>query len=286
MEYIIDTKDLTFSYLQENEPPRKVLNGISLKIPAGQFLAVLGQNGSGKSTLAKHFNAILLPEGGSVAVLGIDTRDEERLYDIRQNVGMVFQNPDNQIVATIVEEDVAFALENIGVRPDDIRRRVDEALKTVGMYEYRHHAPHQLSGGQKQRVAIAGVIAMRPRCIVLDEPTAMLDPRGRREVMETILRLNRREGVTVVLITHFMNEAVQAGRVVVIDGGSVLLDGTPREVFSNVALLKSVGLDVPQATELADELRKAGVRLPEGILTAEECVEAISKLLEGSACRS
>lgn len=285
MEYIIKTEDLEFSYPQEDETLKKVLCGINLCIPEGQFLAVLGHNGSGKSTLAKHFNAILLPGGGTAWVLGIDTRDEQRIYDIRQNVGMVFQNPDNQIVATIVEEDVAFALENMGVPPAEIRTRVDDALKTVGMYEFRNHAPHQLSGGQKQRVAIAGIIAMQPRCLVLDEPTAMLDPRGRREVMETILRLNRRQKVTVVLITHYMDEAVQADRVVVIEHGEIIVDGTPREVFSNVSLLKSVGLDVPQAAELVAELKKAGVELPAGILTSDECVAALSKLLEESRCQ-
>ena len=285
MENIIEAENVTYTYSQENGPGRKALDGVSLRVPEGQFLAVLGHNGSGKSTLAKHFNAILLPQTGTVRVLGIDTREEDRIYDIRQNVGMVFQNPDNQIVATIVEEDVAFGLENLGVDPPEIRRRVDEALRDVGMYEYRDHAPHQLSGGQKQRVAIAGLLAMRPRCLVLDEPTAMLDPRGRREVLDTVLRLNRREKVTVVLITHFMNEAVQADRVVVMDRGSIVSDGAPREVFGNVSLLRSVGLDVPQATELVDELRKCGLNLPEDVLTAEECVKVLSKLLEESHCR-
>ena len=280
LNYIIETKGLEFSYRQEDETFKKVLDNINITIPEGQFLAILGRNGSGKSTLAKQFNAILLPDGGAVYVMGIDTRDESRIYDIRQNVGMVFQNPDNQIVATIVEEDVAFALENMGVAPAEIRLRVDEALKTVGMYEYRSHAPHQLSGGQKQRVAIAGLLAMHPKCLVLDEPTAMLDPKGRREVIDTVMRLNREDKVTVVLITHFMNEAVQADRVVVIDRGAIVIDGTPKEVFSNITLLKSAGLDVPQTTELVDELRKSGIDLPEGILTVEECVNAISKYLE------
>ena len=286
MNDIVITKDLEFWYQNEQNEKNTVLHDISLSIPEGQFVTVLGRNGSGKSTLAKHFNAILLPCGGSVTVLGIDTSDESRIYDIRQNVGMVFQNPDNQIVATIVEEDVAFALENLGVAPEEIRRRVDEALKTVGMYEYRNHAPHQLSGGQKQRVAIAGVIAMQPKCIVLDEPTAMLDPKGRREVMETILRLNRENNVTVVLITHFMNEAVQADRVVVIDKGRILLDGSPKKVFSNTLTLKSAGLDVPQATELVYELKKCGLELPDDVLTAEECVDVLSKVLEGASCQS
>ena len=288
MEYpfIIEADHIEYAYPQEEGPGKKALDGVSMRVPEGQFVAVLGHNGSGKSTFAKHLNAILLPQGGQVRVLGIDTREESRIYDIRQNVGMVFQNPDNQIVATVVEEDVAFALENIGVPTDEIRRRVDEALKAVGMYEYRNHAPHQLSGGQKQRVAIAGIIAMHPKCLVLDEPTAMLDPRGRREVMDTVLRLNRQEKVTVVLITHFMNEAVQADRVVVMDHGAVISDGTPKEVFRNIALLKSVGLDVPQVTELVHELRKTGLRLPEDILTVDECIRALSAILEESNCRS
>jgi energy-coupling factor transport system ATP-binding protein len=256
-----------------------VLKGLDLTIPAGQFVAVLGHNGSGKSTLAKHFNAILLPTEGDVVVCGINTKDEDRLFDIRQQVGMVFQNPDNQIVATIVEEDVAFALENLGVPPDEIRRRVDDALKEVDMYEYREHAPHQLSGGQKQRVAIAGILAMRPDFIVLDEPTAMLDPKGRSEVIRTIKELNRNFGTTVVLITHYMEEAVQADRVVVVDSGKILRDGTPKEVFSEVELLKSVGLDVPQVTELVYELRKEGIDLPQDILTEDECYQALKKLL-------
>jgi energy-coupling factor transport system ATP-binding protein len=284
LENIIEAINLSFSYMQDDDPI-KALDNINFKVPEGQFVAVLGHNGSGKSTLAKHFNAILLPESGSVSVMGIDTRDEERIYDIRQNVGMVFQNPDNQIVATIVEEDVAFALENIGVPPAEIRLRVDDALKTVGMYEYRNHAPHQLSGGQKQRVAIAGIIAMHPKCLVLDEPTAMLDPKGRREVMETVLRLNKKEKVTVVLVTHFMDEAVRADRVVVMENGSIIIDGKPREVFGNITLLKSVGLDVPQAAELCYELRKCGIRLPDDILTVDECVNALSKLLEESRCQ-
>lgn len=282
---ILKTENLEFTYSYDNGTENKVLNGISLEVPSGQFLAVLGRNGSGKSTLAKHFNAVLLPSGGKVYALGIDTSDEARIYDIRQNVGMVFQNPDNQIVATIVEEDVAFALENLGVPPDEIRRRVDEALLEVGMYEFRNHAPHQLSGGQKQRVAIAGIIAMRPRCIVLDEPTAMLDPRGRREVINTVMKLNKQEKITIVLITHFMNEAVLADRVAVIDHGSIILDGAPRSVFSNISLLKSVGLDVPQAAELIYEINKCGGNLPVNVLTAEECADALSNLLEVSHCR-
>lgn len=277
---LIRAEQLRFVYEKEEGPGTLVLDGIDFKVQKGEFVAVLGHNGSGKSTLAKHFNAILLPTDGKVTVDGIDTKDEERLFDIRQKVGMVFQNPDNQIVATIVEEDVAFAPENLGVEPEEIRRRVDDALREVDMYEYRLHAPHQLSGGQKQRVAIAGIIAMRPECIVLDEPTAMLDPRGRREVMRTIRRLNREHGTTVVLITHYMDEAVQADRVAVVDGGKILLEGSPKEVFSNVSILKDVGLDVPQVTELAFELRKSGVNLPIDILTADECVAQLARILE------
>ncbi len=257
----------------------RVLDDVSLSIPEGQFLAVLGHNGSGKSTLAKHFNGILLPESGKVTVDGIDTADEKRIYDIRQTVGMVFQNPDNQIVATIVEEDVAFALENLGVPPDEIRKRVDEALKTVDMYEYREHSPHQLSGGQKQRVAIAGIIAMRPRCIVLDEPTAMLDPKGRKEIMKTVKYLNREHGITAVLITHYMEEAAQADRVVVIDKGKILLDDVPKKIFSQVELLKSVGLDVPQTVELMYGLRKSGLDVPIDLLSEDECADYLFEML-------
>ena len=253
---------------------------MSLDVQPGEFVAVLGHNGSGKSTLAKHFNAILLPTSGTVYVGGIDTKEEERLYEIRQTAGMVFQNPDNQLVATIVEEDVAFALENLGVPPDEIRSRVDESLKAVGMYDYKEHSPHQLSGGQKQRIAIAGIIAMRPKCIVLDEPTAMLDPQGRKEVLRTIRQLGSQFGITVVLITHYMDEAAQCDRVVVVDNGKIILDGGPRQVFSHVEELKNVGLDVPQVTELAWLLRKDGYQLPDDILFEEECVQAIEKLLE------
>ncbi len=276
----IETKNITFRYqTEENTASQPVLDGITLTINRGGFVAILGHNGSGKSTLAKHFNAILLPEGGKVYIDEIDTADEERVYDIRQRVGMVFQNPDNQIVATVVEEDVAFSLENLGVAPAEIRERVDEALTSVGMYELRERAPHQLSGGQKQRVAIAGIIAMRPAYIVLDEPTAMLDPSGRREVLKTIRRLNRDYGITVVLITHYMDEAAKADRVVVMDNGRVVLDNTPREVFKNMALLKEIGLDVPQPTELAAELRAAGLTLPDDLLFVDECAEAIATLL-------
>lgn len=280
MEKMIVTKNITFSYTPEEQNAKIVLDDISLTVNQGELVAVLGHNGSGKSTLAKHFNAILLPQGGTVYVKGMDTQDESKLFEIRQNVGMVFQNPDNQIVATIVEEDVAFALENVGIEPKEIRKRVDEALKTVGMYEYREHAPHQLSGGQKQRIAIAGIIAMRPNCIVLDEPTAMLDPKGRREVIDTIRTLNRDFGITVLLITHYMDEAAKCNRVVVVDNGQVLLDSTPKDVFSHVSLLKKVGLDVPQATELMFELRKAGYSLPIDVIDETECIETLADLIE------
>ncbi|MEG0614237.1 MAG: energy-coupling factor transporter ATPase [Oscillospiraceae bacterium] len=282
MENIIEAKNVQFHYsneFEEDVPIKEILKDISIDIKKGEFVAVLGHNGSGKSTLAKHFNAILLPCGGSVLVGGIDTKDEEKLFDIRQKIGMVFQNPDNQIVATIVEEDVAFALENMGVEPSEMRKRVDDALGAVGMYEYREHAPHQLSGGQKQRVAIAGIIAMCPNCIVLDEPTAMLDPRGQREVLKTIRRLNKDEGVTIVLITHYMDEAAKADRVVVMDEGKVILDDVPKEVFSHVEQLKSVGLDVPQVTELAYELKKCGLNIDEHIISEEECVAALLNIL-------
>ena len=247
MENFAESVNLDFKYDGEDE---FVLKDINISFKQGEMTAVLGHNGCGKSTFAKHLNAILLPSGGTVYIDGIDTKDENRIYDIRQRVGMVFQNPDNQIVATIVEEDVAFALENLGVEPNEIRRRVDEALKAVGMYEYRMHAPHQLSGGQKQRVAIAGIIAMRPRCIVLDEPTAMLDPKGRSEVMKTVKELNSKYGITIILITHYMEEAAQCERIIVMDKGKVLMDDSPKQVFSRVEELKAVGLDVPQVTEL------------------------------------
>ena len=276
---ILETKDLHFRYDEEEGPSPVVLDGVDLQIQAGTFVAVLGHNGSGKSTLAKHLNAILLPSGGKVYVDGMDTADEEKLMDIRRTVGMVFQNPDNQIVANVVEEDVAFAPENLGVPPEEIRRRVDDALKAVGMYEYREHAPHLLSGGQKQRVAIAGVIAMQPRCIVLDEPTAMLDPIGRSEVLKTIKELNRTSGVTVVLITHHMDEAAQADRLVVMSKGKVIADGAPREVFKQVEALKEVGLTVPETTELLWELRKAGVDVSLDALSDEECAQELYQLL-------
>lgn len=283
MENLIETKNLSFSYNLnvEDEPSVEVLHDVSLSIKQGSFVAVLGHNGSGKSTFAKHLNAILQPSEGVVIVDGIDTSDEELIFQIRQKVGMVFQNPDNQIVATIVEEDVAFALENLGVEPEKIRKRVDSALKQVDMYDFREHAPHQLSGGQKQRVAIAGIIAMRPKCIVLDEPTAMLDPKGRKEVMKTIKELNQEFQTTIVFITHFMDEAAQADRVIVIDEGKVLFDDVPKSVFSHVDALKQVGLDVPQVAELAYLLKQDGIIIPNDVLTVEECVDEITKLLEG-----
>ena len=271
---------LTYDYPgTEETSPVQVFEGLDLTIEAGSFVAVLGHNGSGKSTLAKHFNAILLPTGGSVHVYGMDTRDEALLLKIRQQVGMVFQNPDNQIVSNVVEEDVAFAPENLGVPPEEIRTRVDEALKLVGMFQYREHAPHMLSGGQKQRIAIAGVIAMRPKCIVLDEPTAMLDPQGRREVLATIRRLNRENHITAVLITHHMPEAVLADRVVVMTDGGILTDGTPKEVFSQVELLRAAGLTVPETTMLLYELRQAGFDLPLDALSVEECAQTLRDFL-------
>jgi len=277
---IIKTEALRFSYTTAEGVSPVVLDGVDLEIEAGSFVAVLGHNGSGKSTLAKHMNAILLPSGGKVWVDGMDTADEERLLDIRRTVGMVFQNPDNQIVANVVEEDVAFAPENLGVPPAEIRRRVDDALKLVGMYEYREHAPHLLSGGQKQRVAIAGVIAMAPRCIVLDEPTAMLDPIGRREVLSTIRDLNRKSGVTVVLITHHMDEAAQADRLVVMSKGRVIADGPPGEVFQHVEELKAVGLTVPETVDLCWALRQEGLDVPLDALSDEACAQALYTLLK------
>ena len=277
---IIKTEGLRFSYPAVEGTAQVVLDGVSLEIEEGSFVAVLGHNGSGKSTLAKHMNAILLPSGGTVYVDGIDTNDENRLLDIRRAVGMVFQNPDNQIVANVVEEDVAFAPENLGVPPAEIRQRVDDALKAVNMYAYREHAPHLLSGGQKQRVAIAGVIAMQPRCIVLDEPTAMLDPIGRKDVLRTIQNLNRERGVTVVLITHHMDEAAQAGRLIVMAKGQVVADGTPKAVFSQVEELRRVGLTVPQTVQLLWALRQEGYRVPLDALSDEECAQALYQLLQ------
>ena len=276
MTEAIRTEHLKFSYDAQSESGGvMVFDDLNLSIEEGSFIAVLGHNGCGKSTLAKHFNAVLLPEGGSVHVFGMDTSDESLLVDIRRTVGMVFQNPDNQMVANVVEEDVAFAPENLGVPSEEIRRRVDEALKLVGMYDYRLHAPHLLSGGQKQRVAIAGVIAMRPRCIVLDEPTAMLDPHGREEVISTIERLNREMGITVVLITHHMTEAIRAQRVIVMDAGRILADGTPKEVFPQVELLEFVGLTVPATTKVLYALNQAGFDLPLDALYTEECAQVL-----------
>ena len=277
---IIKFDNVSFAYELEDEGVVNAVNDFSLEVPEGQFLAVLGHNGCGKSTVAKLINGILVPNKGKVTVEGMDTSDEEKTVDIRKTVGMVFQNPDNQIVATIVEDDVAFGPENLGVEPSEIRKAVDSALKAVGMYEFRKREPHRLSGGQKQRVAIAGVIAMNTKCIVMDEPTAMLDPQGRKEVMDTVMKLNKEFGITVILITHYMDEAVKADRVVVMDGGRIAIDGTPKEVFKNVEKMKGLGLDVPQATELAYRLRKKGFKLPDNILDENECAEAILKIME------
>jgi energy-coupling factor transport system ATP-binding protein len=279
-EPIIVTENLGFTYPPNGEKLAfPVFENLSVTIDRGSFTAVIGPNGCGKSTLAKHFNGILLPSGGRVLVSGMDTSDENLLLEIRRTVGMDFQNPDNQIVSNVVEEDVAFAPENLGVPTAEIRSRVDDALKTVGMYENREHAPHLLSGGQKQRIAIAGVLAMQPTCIVLDEPTAMLDPRGREEVIETVSRLNRERGITVVLITHHMSEAVNADRVIVMHQGGILLDGSPREVFTQVQTLREAGLDVPQTTELLYELKNLGWDVPLDALSEAECAAAILKVL-------
>ena len=277
MNEMIETESLRFAYpADEGGEPVFALRGVDLTIEKGSFVVVLGHNGSGKSTLAKTFNAVLLPAGGKVYVEGMDTLDESLLLAIRQRVGMVFQNPDNQIVANVVEEDVAFAPENLGVPSEDIRRRVDDALKTVGMYDFVRHAPHLLSGGQKQRIAIAGVLAMEPACIVLDEATAMLDPVGRQEVLSTVHRLNKEKGITVVLITLHMNEAEEADRVVVMDNGKVEMDGTPAEVFTQVADLRHMGLTVPDTVDLLDRLRRRGLDVPLDALTVEACADAIA----------
>lgn len=275
---MVTADNITFRY---GEDGPKAIEDLSAVIHKGEFVAVLGANGCGKSTLAKHFNAILLPQQGTVLVEGIPTSQEDRLLEIRQKVGMVFQNPDNQIVATIVEDDVAFALENLGVPPEEMRRRVDDAMEMAGIYKYRAKAPHKLSGGQKQRVAIAGVIAMRPDCLVLDEATAMLDPRGREKVMRTVRKLNHEFGITVVEITHYMEEAAQADRVLVMSDGRVVMEGTPKEVFSQVERVRSLHLDVPQAAELCHALNAAGFSLPRDITTTEECVAALYQALTG-----
>ena len=279
----LQAQQVRFTYDPNDVDAKEVLHGVDLSIEEGQFVALLGHNGCGKSTMAKLFNGMLLPTAGKILVDGMDTADESQQFAVRSRVGLVQQNPDNQLVAGIVEEDVAFGPENLGVPPAEIRRRVDAALKAVDMYEYREHAPHKLSGGQKQRVAIAGVIAMETKCIVLDEPTAMLDPRGRREVMDTIQYLNREKGITIVLITHYMDEAVQAGRVVVMDEGNILVDGAPDQVFGDVELLKRHGLDVPQATELCYRLRAAGIPLPGLPLGEQECVAMFRRYLRGEA---
>ncbi len=275
---MIEIKDLKFTYEGETSP---ALKGVTLNIKEGEFIAVLGHNGSGKSTLAKHLNGILTPESGSVTVDGLDTADENNLWEIRKKVGMVFQNPDNQMVATVIEEEVAFGPENLGIEPQEIRRRVDFALKAVGMEKYRNESPNNLSGGQKQRISIAGIIAMMPGYIVLDEATAMLDPKGRKEVMETVRYLNREFKISVILITHYMEEAVAADRVVVMDDGEIIIDDTPQMTFANVALLKSVGLDVPQPTELMFRLRGNGIYLRHDLLTPEDCAAEIIRALEG-----
>lgn len=281
---IIDVQGVSFSFFDKNSETgavteEQILKNIDLKIEKGSFTAILGHNGSGKSTLAKHFNAILLPTGGKIYVKGIDTLNAERVFDIRSAAGMVFQNPDNQMVAAIVEDEIAFAPENLGVEPKEIRRRVDECLKMVGMSEYALSSTSKLSGGQKQRIAIAAVLAMQPEIIILDEPTAMLDPEGRSEVLKTIKTLNKTNCMTVILITHYMEEAALADRVVVMDDGNIVLDGTPADVFKNVEQMKALGLDVPQVTELAYELSKAGIDIPEGILSVDECLAELVKVL-------
>ena len=286
MSAFIELKDVTFAYVLDESHSVPVLRHFNLSVEKGDFVAVLGHNGCGKSTVAKLCNAIEVPQSGTVLVNGMDTKDEDKLLEIRRTVGMVFQNPDNQIVATIVEDDVAFGPENLGVEPQEIRRRVDQALKDVGMYDLRFSEPHKLSGGQKQRVAIAGIIAMQPACIVLDEPTAMLDPRGRKDVMKTVQMLNREFGITVIYITHYMDEAAKANRVVVMDKGAVLLDGAPRDVFQQDAVLKKAWLDVPQATELSLRLKRAGAPLSGSILTIDELSQQLETILSQQAGRA
>ena len=281
---IIKTVHLIYEYIRHDEEEKvaevkRAIDGVDLEIEEGSFTAILGHNGSGKSTLAKHINGLLLPTEGTVWVGEIDTKEEDRIWDVRKTAGMVFQNPDNQIIGNIVEEDVGFGPENIGVPTDEIWKRVDESLKAVGMTAYRKQSPNKLSGGQKQRVAIAGVMAMRPRCIILDEPTALLDPNGRKEVIRTIRQLNQAEGITVLLITHYMEEAIDADRIIVMDDGKIVMDGKPKEIFSRVRELKTYGLDVPQATELAFELKEAGMPLSDGILSREELVKELLPLL-------
>ena len=279
MNTIIECRNLVFKYTaSENQEEKIAINDVNLQITEGEFIAILGHNGSGKSTMAKHMNALLIPTDGKMLVNKMDTSDMNNLWNIRETAGMVFQNPDNQLVATIVEEDVAFGPENLGVPPEEIRKRVDEALERVGMSEYKKHAPHLLSGGQKQRIAIAGILAMQPKCIIFDEPTAMLDPSGRKEVLDTIIDLNRNYGITVILITHYMDEAAKADRIVVMDKGKLILDGKPRDVFSNVEKMKNIGLDVPQVTELSYELQKVGINIDTRILDVNEMVNAICQL--------
>ena len=279
MNTMIECRNLIFKYTAgENQEEKIAINDVNLQIKEGEFIAILGHNGSGKSTMAKHMNALLIPTEGKMLVNKMDTSDMNNLWNIRDTAGMVFQNPDNQLVATIVEEDVAFGPENLGVPPEEIRKRVDEALERVGMSEYKRHAPHLLSGGQKQRIAIAGILAMKPKCIIFDEPTAMLDPSGRKEVLDTIIDLNKNYGITVILITHYMDEAAKADRIVVMDKGKLILDGKPRDVFSNVEKMKSIGLDVPQVTELSYELQKAGINIDTRILDVNEMVNAICQL--------
>ena len=281
---IVKTKDLTFEYIRRDEEGNvegitTAVDHVNIDLQAGQFIAVLGHNGSGKSTLAKHFNALVSPTEGTVWVDGMDTKEDDKILDIRQTAGMVFQKPDNQIICTLVEEEVGFGPENIGVPTDEIWQRVADSLQAVGMYSFRKASPNKLSGGQKQRVAIAGIVAMKPKCIILDEPTAMLDPSGRKEVISVLHELNEKENVTIILITHYMEEVIDADRVFVMDAGKIMMEGTPRQIFSNVEHLKELRLDVPQVTELAYELKKAGVPLPDGILTKEEFTLALKRLV-------
>lgn len=278
-EKMIECRNVVYKYEDSNEGSYKLaIDNVSISVKKGEFVVILGRNGSGKSTIAKHMNALIIPTEGKVYVDGMDTSVQENVWSIRNHAGMVFQNPDNQIVATIVEEDVAFGPENLGIEPAEIRRRVDDSLKRVNMYEYKKHAPHLLSGGQKQRVAIAGVLAMMPKCIIFDEPTAMLDPSGRKEVIKTVRELNKKYGITIVLITHYMEEAVEADRIIVMDTGKVIIEGSPREIFSNVGTMKKIGLDVPQVTELAYELQKQGLDITSDILTIDEMVDALCRL--------